>query len=390
MTEKYISYGQQPLESEVEAVQRLRESLSFLRFKEDESEDIDVFGLALRQQQDGTYTGLFTTVFNSEYFTEVPLEDDNHSLFEIAEQIIRQDPALMRMITYADGRWWQYHPQLEPAVDNKLREVFEVRGDASQLDILNCSSEDLSEKEKMSIHYALNSVSAFTGEKALDRINGIILVDEEDLPEVSEKNIAFYNTPAGIIGVNMSYIRRTMNAMENRYEGYFPNSDKVDGLAVSIAHEFGHVMDVQTLREAEGYGLSKEDIWWSGVGDKTNSFSYFQESLGWNSQIMPDEAGNNHTVWNFDRTADESPPTDYAQKNPQEDFAETFSILALGGNLKSPKREQLMKAAFSNAEGEVAMGPHLVRMSKLDPSTKYSSSGRLKGQLRLRLTLAKI
>lgn len=393
MVEEYSGSEElRPLETQQEAASRLMRELQITPVGPDEPENKDaaLFRMALRKQPDGTYTGMYASVLAPEYFDVLPPAAKHEEQFNAAKELLSHDPALLKILTYADGRWWQYHPQLEPAVEQRLKEVYEASYGEDKLDVLNCSSESLSTEEATSILYALKCVAAMTGGKAFNRMNGLILVDEADLPTVSENNIGFYNTPAGILGVNMTYIRRTARALEERYKNYFDGMDHVDGLAVTIAHEFGHVMDIQTLEEAEKFGIRKDDVWWSGWGNMTTSFSYFQEGLGWSSKIDT-EGDQNQTNWTFDNPLhiEEEPPTDYAYKSPQEDFAETFAILALGGKTNLVSRKNIIRNSFANTGGDSQVGPQQVEFIKLDPSALYSPRGKLKGHLKLQVGLSK-
>ena len=236
---------------------------------------------------------------------------------------------------------------LRERVKNPLLEEYKIRSSEKETDLLNFTNQELSPEELIEIADALNAIATYTGGKIFDRVPGIVLASSDSFQEGAAGSFSPY-FPA--VMVNMDAMR---NPPDDSYSAFtvsrFPGR-KVTILQFILAHEYGHSMDLNYITEVEAHGINKDEANpdWMGYGNKTGSFCAFKHSL----QPASDERG-------LSRRAREG--------GPEEDFAESFAIASLGGEVRlMPDRYIKLAKTIKLAEGEQFIGPHKVEIKKVE------------------------
>ncbi len=311
-------------------------------------------------------------------------------VFDQAAEIVRRDESLMRTIGTMSEAWWNAGTSKE-LVEKGITEVFRVESADKSLDILNCTSEPLSADEQNCVQRAMQHVASYTGNKVFDRTTGVILATGDHFKDDSA---GFYNFLDKTVRVNMDAVRKDANELAQRYKKYFPEDSETSFLEVIIAHELGHAMDINTLDEADAHNINRDQYDWFGWGNRSSSFSVFDNKFGWTQFIesrteivpgIPDTSiDRRQTVHRMNDAMEsecaEYSPTAYGRTHPKEDFAESFAIAALGGDTGMfTGRSQVVAEALVKAEGDSLIGPQLVKMSTIAchdgiyrPTAKYS------------------
>jgi hypothetical protein len=308
---------------------------------------------------------------------------EDEPVFQMASDHLRSDDFAMTNITRTSERWWEGTNMAEP-VNERLREAFTVSSGEKNLDILNCSTLELTEQEQKSLQTTLQHLASFTGNKIFDRVSGVILAEEGDFEEGTG---GAYNFGDRIIRINMGFIRGQEGKLHPRYKKYFSEDSGITNMEVFIAHEFGHSMDINTLSEADAHFIDKSTYQWTGMGDRSNSFSAFDDKFGWEHTVERPvgQAWGGQTHHMIDPAQEvesrENSPTTYGTSSPKEDFAESFAIAALGGDVAAfPARYKVIAESLPRAEGEVLVGPQMVTMKKYEPAADgvYRPDARVK------------
>jgi hypothetical protein len=298
---------------------------------------------------------------------------DSAILFkEAADKARENDDLLLAIAREAEGRWWT-SSLAEKSVQRGIREGFRIREGRNEADILNCSEHDLTPEQQQSMAKVFGAVSTFTGGKIFDRIKGIVLAPDEDFEKRTvgkdkklKSVLGIIQIENGVISINIDRILEDKSTFE-RYAKYLEGID-TDLFEVTLAHELGHAMDIKSMQEVKAHDLDTERISWSWHHD----FSTFQEMAGWLA-VKGGGAFATKTEWSFngDETI-ECVPTDYGLTNPKEDFAETFAIAALGGDLSSmPERQKKLAETIQKAQGEGQIGPKLASIESIDLTLPY-------------------
>lgn len=364
MSEQFSHHPNQ-LEAANEAIERIRETLEIQPYT---SEDQDMDYVAYTRFKIGdTYT------WNRQYgepfgieVTEVDpsASDEQARAFADVEAVARQDGQLLRGIAKAEGRWWLDTPS-ESDVETKLQEVFIVKDGAKEVALLNCAETALSDEEKESTAKVFNMVSNYTSGKLYDRVKGVIMVTSEQL---GDNVMGDYQAASGVLRMNIDALRAKDEL--GRYKEFFVEGD-TSWYEIVFAHELGHAMDITNTTELEAHDIDKDQVpGWQAFGGFTTDFSGFHALNSWNpvhtegaTKLAP------KTEWVYDATNQfiECAPTDYAQTDPREDFAESFAIHVLGGDVsKIPERVKQLHITIQHATGSADIGPREVHMHAME------------------------
>lgn len=372
-----------PLESRAAALNRLRHTVGVNPAMDDLEPGALHLAVDLRIDSDGE-DKFYASSAVPTVLIDPSRSQEERLLFSRAQSYMWEEPIFENALLQADGRWWA-GTRSEKAVDNDLLEVMMAGDSAHQLDVLNCSSEILSPEEAQSIEAVLSAVASYTGSKIFDRVSGIVFIDDKHTqrsPEQVEDDkhiIGSYQNAYGVITINLSYIRQHAYQLIDRYKTYFEGTS-VDLLQVVLAHELGHAMDIRTFEELDAHHIDKSEINWGGFGGYTDDFSAFQKGLGWKNEITQDEKGWDKNNWSQmgEDICEELPPTNYAT-DPREDFAETFAVLALGGDSSElTVRQHKVADSLNSASGNTFIGPRKIELHKKNQYELYLPGGKLK------------
>ncbi len=370
--------------SREESIEYLRANLAIEPRGEVLEEGYVDIAYSLQKEKDGGYSG-WLSQHRTDGFIKVEPEADteDRQIFDYAADKIKNGSIVETVATSGlDGQWW-FGSLAETAVTTKLKEVFRVNDGEKTLDILNCTDEPLPEHEHQAIERTMSAVINFTGGKLLDRVKGVVLVHSDELGKPNAS--ADFDPISGVARINIDEIRSDEGKVFYRYEPYFRGREDITALEPILAHELGHAMDVRYIEEVEAHGINKDKTQWSAYGGNTHGyFSAFQENFGWESTVVTDEKGLKQNKWNVDVAQEvecrEFTPTGYSRISPQEDFAETFAIMALGGNMASmPQRYKKIAETIQLAESPGSIGPKKVTMEKFDCSNGTYEPHKLKG-----------
>lgn len=357
------------IETVAEGILRLRKGLHFEPFQDENTQLHATFranvynpGKFYMQRQFGDELGV------GDY--EVKPDDPNfQQYFEAAEETARQDDVLLKGIQREEGKWW-ISSEAEKAIDDGVHELYRISEGENHVDLVNCVEQKLTDQEQASIVKVFNAVAQYTGGKIFDRISGIALVPKESFPA---QTVGDYQAATGVLRINAEALRDKQDM--GRYDEYFEEG-QTNWFEVVLAHELGHPMDINSLQEADAHGLDRDRINWQAFGGFTNDFSSFQELAGW-AAIKGGADQIFKTDWEFNAEdgLTECVPTEYAGTAPNEDFAETFAITVLGGNVSSlPIRRQKLIETVQKAQGNTQIGPKKVLLEEQDLSQGYPIS----------------
>jgi hypothetical protein len=214
-------------------------------------------------------------------------------------------------------------------------ETYQLSVLSADIEVRNLTKIRLSPSEKAAIEYAWRAVVEFTNGKIASRVARIDLVDAGDV-RVTAGEFTPYDR---IAVINLGGLRKLRAPLRAQYKPYFASRPAVTNIAVTLAHELGHAMDIGTVQEADAYSISKDDYAWMALGDRTRAFSYFQSHFGWRHRIVEGDI-TDKDIWWLPAAARTAAVTPYAATSPQEDFAETFAFFALGGEFTERFRER--------------------------------------------------
>lgn len=319
------------------------------------------------RQQNGSYAW-------NRHFKETPPENaiavnpsahaEDKPIFDYAVAQARSDESFMKALAKHEGYWWDSSKSKELVTSN-LKEAFRINEGTRHMDLLNCSDDALTEAERASVEKTFNAVANFTGSKIFSRVKGVIFAPGSEFEGEVAGDI---QAAAGVIRMNMDVLRKKDSL--GRYKEYFAD-DEVNWFEVVLAHELGHAMDISSIDEADSHGISKDTVEWLGMFGMTRDFSAFQAIDEWQAHKKD---GKNH--WMIDELAEtecrDYAPTNYSLNSPHEDFAETFAITALGGDVSQlPRRSEIISKTMQLAEGRSLIGPKKVELTKLDGEEGY-------------------
>lgn len=264
--------------------------------------------------------------------------------------------------------WWRGGPtelEVEDDVEGRLLDYMRVGNNETgqSLDVLNCSSEELSPKEQELISNTIQSVANFTGNKIFEHVRGVLMSKSD---RFQSNSVGAYMPTTKIIRINIDWIRdKIRSSQENpRYDKYIGSGHFFEA---TLAHELGHAMDITTLSEAKKAGIQTEGKHTSVIGDTTADFSLFDDQFGWvGGNVVRDSNGRGTRDWHIDPALEiechEFSPTSYGTVNPKEDFAETFAIMALGGRRDLvPLRATQLAEGLQTLYGANLHGPFLLQ-----------------------------
>jgi hypothetical protein len=363
------------LETADQAVNRLQNSLQFIPYDqvtEDNASNSTVTYMGSKNP-DGSYmwTRSFTDTPAGNYEAVNTAKSEELPIFEQAADTARQNTSLMRSLARQEGRWW-LSSSAEAAVETGLQEAFRVQEGDRQIDVLNCSNERFADRDKQAIENVMNAVANFTGGKVFDRVKGIVFADQSYFKDGVAGD---YQHAAGTIRINIASLAN--RAQLGRYTQYFEEG-QTDFLEIILAHEIGHAMDIASLDEVENHNIDANTVVWSAFGGRTSDFSAMQQLPSWNPYTYKENPNSTFekTAWAYNDAGAiecrEDAPTGYATTNPQEDFAESFAIAALGGDVsKMPWREAIIGETIKKAYAEATIGPKQVSVQQIDLKNGY-------------------
>jgi hypothetical protein len=366
----------QPIEEAIEALKRLPVTSG----KADEHDPTSLQAYAAVSELSG---GSFYVPFIDSYVVNPtnetlidPTADTKSAkVFEASKAQLLNENLFYKFALKRTSRWWETSATSLQKVDveHTLREVWRTiihmdNETTEGIDILNCSPEVLSDDEHEAFSDTLHKISNLTEGKIHSRIKGIILCGDGVL---DDKSVGEFNHSTGVMLINISEARRFKGVMPPRYAPFFAPGDALLPLKILTAHELGHAMDIKTIEEAEAHIL---DVNPHRRGYRTMApngiigASSFDVLPGWTAAIAKGDYGDTNQ-WHFNVTEatefGEAPPTEYAYEEPREDNAESFAIIALGGNTSSMKiRHKLVLQTMELAEGK-KLQPHKVDLQHI-------------------------
>lgn len=307
------------------------------------------------------------------------LEADNPEDSKLVEDCVtnvRNDELLLtRVARNGEGRWWLYRDSLH-VLDKAPVQVLRVEESDNHLDVVNSTDSRLSEAEVASVQKVFSTIAALSGGKIFERVRGVMIVPEGVLPEnVSGQ----FNKGTGVLRIGMDILRMKN---DSRFQKYFKDSD-VTRFELTLAHELGHAMDIQSVEEAKAHGIDTESRNWGHITNFTSDFSAFDDKFGWAHESIIDERGHlsdQHTYTEEGAIeCEEFVPTEYGKTSPREDFADTFAIVCMGGDTSTiSQRAEVIKRTLNLAEGEAKIGPKLVTVEEIPALSLIKPVSRIK------------
>jgi hypothetical protein len=250
-------------------------------------------------------------------------------------------------------RWWDtdLHDYSED-IRNRLDEVITLSDGERSTQVVNMSGEAMSEDELAELQQTFQAVANFTGGKIFDRIKGIALRRDD---RFDQDAAGAYWKSGNVVSINLENSRSRQHALNDRYKPYFDEKNPPSRIALILAHELGHAMDIDLYKDTDD-------------SDLVYKTSRFDDKFGW--ALQPGEG--DEKTWAVDEASQvecyEPVPTDYAaENNPAEDFAETFALLALGvDKSRLPQRAMVLAEAIEAAAGQVTYGPFQISATRAD------------------------
>ncbi|MEK7095971.1 MAG: hypothetical protein AAB896_01630 [Patescibacteria group bacterium] len=232
--------------------------------------------------------------------------------------------------------WWERSWILKEKAKKPLKEKYSLKSSQKSTDLLNFTDQTLTGSEITEITEAVSAVATLTGGAIFNRTNGIALVSKDGMEPGTAGSFNPYD-PAVLI--NMDSVRQPPNDSYGLFAAKIYPGKKITMVQHILAHEYGHSMDLTYLSELEAHGIDQSRVE-TGWGDKTGEMCVFKDS--------------------FSPEANEAGPTRRAREaGEKEDFAESFAIVALGGDISAiPSRYQAIANTIKLAEGGAFIGPH--------------------------------
>jgi len=279
---------------------------------------------------------------------------------ERAEDAMQSDISLATGLARRRAAWWSL-PLVEmgDAAPTGVADMVRLTYGDDQVDILNFSSQQLSEVEVNDLEVAMRVAIHFTQGKVLDRLNGIALLPASAFRD--EMTGRFIEASQAVV-LNIEKLREQAAMLaaspdiQKRFARYFPDGGA--SLLTFIAlHEIGHAMDVRRTDEVLQLGVDSV----TAVGQAVTRLaidSHFQTQPGWRQEQAQANGVSATHRWRWDEAGaiehQEYPMTYYGHESPKEDYAEAFAIAALGGDLTQiPQRQKVMLASIENANGRI-------------------------------------
>ncbi|HEU4914022.1 MAG TPA: hypothetical protein VFT16_01260 [Candidatus Saccharimonadales bacterium] len=352
------------LEHQEDAAHYLQHELPIVPEVEDPTNVLAMYAIQQRLPSGATYWAHSFFEPTGDNVTKV--NQPSPELFGEAETYLRMQDSLFMNLTSIDGRWWQ-GSKSEKAITESLREVYvgtarDEAGNVRTLDVLNCAESDLTAEELQSLENVIAKVGNYTHGKIFNRLRGIAFFSGSEFPE---NELGGFQFASGAMRLNIDELRKAAAMVPPRYLRYFRNHPEISASEITLAHEFGHVIDIASEEEVDAHFLDKnpERYAWTSFGGRTADFSGFNSIPGWTNAVIPRSEYSKANVWRFDEilaiemAGGESPPTSYAMTAPCEDMAESFAIASLDGDTSTiPMRLKRIQEVIDLAEGR-EMGP---------------------------------
>ena len=260
------------------------------------------------------------------------------------------------------ARWWETpYKKLDEKVAEGVKERIVVEDGLHSLELFNLHESLLTAKEITNFEQAMAAVVQLSQGKAMDRIKGIVILGADNFPEGVAGSFGSSNR---VMTVNLDALRDDQTYIDEhpeistRYDRFFKGA-LPSQIEITLAHELGHALDIHTKGEADKLGLDKTSAT-NGAGQEVQGISAFQNDFGWQLHHVEQRDFDRKNTWKIDDAeaaeSRELPLTSYAATAPGEDFAETFAIMALGGDLSSaPTRVRKIHETIAAVEGDYAV-----------------------------------
>lgn len=246
----------------------------------------------------------------------------------------------------SDAPWWKTNPLTEK-IKKPPTEIYKLRTPAGEIDMLNFAEIQLSPDELAQIVETFTNTASFTNGKIYSRIIGIVIAPEEcfkrsDDDSQDRPNIAGdLNRTNPVVRINIDAVRRPHDDSFGEFIKKRAPGKTVTMLQAILAHELGHAMDLRFIDEIQrnGIDVSKTEFVFNGV---TKEFDAFEH---------PDP-----TIYLLEPSLSQR-----GRENAAEDFAETFMLAVVGGDVsKVPRKMQRIKEAIDLANGQAYTAPQVL------------------------------
>jgi hypothetical protein len=369
----------EPIEA---AHERIKQSLHVVPLTQEqqtlaEADPSDTYSWVTYQgekQHDGSYDWRFS--FSEEDPEDMvrlnPVEHPEQTeLFQSAVADVLDNETVLDAAARMEGRWWLNSIEAD-FIDKNIRQVVRVIEGKNSIDVVNCLDQALAKEHIDSIENVFNAVANYTGNKIFSRVKGIALLPGTEF----EDNVAgHFQASRGVIVINMDQWGRNSDSDGlGKFKRFFPDG-QVNFFELILAHEMGHAMDIIDMDEVEKHQIDKDKFAWMSFGGFTSGFSAFDDQFGWSHEVINSDPSNpfsSKNVHRLDEAAEiewrEDAPTGYATEHPTEDFAESFAIIALGGETsKLQSRAKVIGETVIKASGVAEIGPKRVHAEVVDP-----------------------
>lgn len=304
-------------------------------------------------------------------------------LFTDLKQAAANDRNLLESLSKR-ARWWETsYKNLSEKVADGVKERIVVEDQTHSLELFNLHESTLTDKEVQDFEHAMEAVVKLSQGKAMSRIKGIVVLGKESFPEGVAGSFGSSNR---ILVINLDAMRDDQHYQDDhpeastRYHRFFRNKATPSVIEIIVTHELGHALDVHKTQEAVNLDLDVSSAT-VHLGTEVQGVSAFQNSFGWNLHHVERRDYDNSNTWKLDDAkaseSGELPMTNYGTTTPGEDFAETFAIMALGGDMSTaPSRERLVHKTIEAIEGEYAVND--LKVSYYNGQTSEPITARLK------------
>lgn len=381
-----------PVETFEESVDRLRAEGVFTPSMAG-SEDLDT-AIGVLTLSDGSrqWSRVYSLVNNVERIDVN--EPTNAALVEEGIQNLKTSTVCDTLAR--EARWWASdYANLAEASKEGVTDAVEITDGERVLDILNFSDTPLDDKEVIEFKDALQSVVALSKGKIFNRVAGVALLPAAHFPA---GNAASFSTYGRILAVNIDHLREARDfyaSHDDRGGRYFRYFDGKEPLyKIFIAHELGHSLDISSLGESEAMGINSNEAK-GRLGTEVSGISAFQNKFGWNKyHTEPGDFIDKHYWQLDDAQASESrerPLTGYANEDPGEDFAETFGVMAAGGDVNSvPGRVRTVLQTIEQASGRPSENASALEAYYQGPSEGVKLKAKFQDEYKVALVRFKV
>lgn len=288
--------------------------------------------------------GVLASSLPEGFVTDDAIDADKQTeLLDAAARTIKIDRSVLGQIANNAGYWWvttsphDKNRDVESMVDTDLLEGFRVYGvDDQFIDILNCSETALTEEAIAALQTTLQNSAQLSGGQIFDTVRGIVITKQGGIKTSLHRDpLGQARKQSGVVLIDETVLRPKLAEKHPsfaRYNPYFAiKHDEYDALKVVLSHELGHMVDATPIESRLQRG---------GI------------------------------------VADEEHPTWYAEKNNSEDFAESFAIMAMEGDVTQlPLRSRRVLQVIHDAAGQQVHGPYLCEVERITSAEQFAPDG---------------